>query len=82
MPLIHFQSVCTLRCLHRTNLSRYELVRYLPSWFPLATFKRRAEEVRALDTMALNETFNYVLKQMVINFELYRKLTQISYLLT
>ncbi|KAG9081024.1 hypothetical protein FRC06_005898 [Ceratobasidium sp. 370] len=41
------------------------LLRYLPEWFPLAAFQRRAQYVRRLDTVTKAETFEYVVKQML-----------------
>ncbi|KAG9092147.1 hypothetical protein FS749_015958 [Ceratobasidium sp. UAMH 11750] len=40
------------------------LLGYLPEWFPLAAFQRRAQYVRRLDNVAKTEPFEYVIKQM------------------
>ncbi|KAG8698711.1 hypothetical protein FRC09_007078 [Ceratobasidium sp. 395] len=40
------------------------LLRYLPEWFPLVSFHRRARDIRRMDAVAQNEPFEYVLKQM------------------
>ncbi|KAG8759911.1 hypothetical protein FRC12_009667 [Ceratobasidium sp. 428] len=40
------------------------LLRYLPEWFPLISFHRRARDIRRMDAVAQNEPFEYVLKQM------------------
>ncbi|KAG8769166.1 hypothetical protein FRC12_005129 [Ceratobasidium sp. 428] len=40
------------------------LLRYVPAWFPLATFQRRAQYLKALDQVTQTEPFEYVLKQM------------------
>ncbi|KAG9080312.1 hypothetical protein FRC06_006798, partial [Ceratobasidium sp. 370] len=39
-------------------------LQYLPTWFPLATFHRKAQHLRELDARTENEPFEYVLKQM------------------
>ncbi|KAG9101268.1 hypothetical protein FRC06_003230 [Ceratobasidium sp. 370] len=40
------------------------ILQYLPEWFPLATFHRRARYLRELDNVSENEPFEYVVKQM------------------
>ncbi|KAG9084113.1 hypothetical protein FRC06_004203, partial [Ceratobasidium sp. 370] len=40
------------------------ILQYLPEWFPLAIFHRRARYLRELDRASENEPFEYVVKQM------------------
>ncbi|KAG8703983.1 hypothetical protein FRC09_003841 [Ceratobasidium sp. 395] len=45
-------------------MSAFSDMRYLPEWFPLISFHRRARDIRRMDAVAQNEPFEYVLKQM------------------
>ncbi|QRV89148.1 cytochrome P450 family protein [Ceratobasidium sp. AG-Ba] len=40
------------------------ILKYVPSWFPLAAFKRRVEHIRRVDAVAKKEPFEFVLEQM------------------
>ncbi|QRV89140.1 cytochrome P450 family protein [Ceratobasidium sp. AG-Ba] len=45
-------------------VNMFPMLKYVPSWFPLAAFKRRAEHIRRVDDLAKNEPFEFVLRQM------------------
>ncbi|QRV89147.1 cytochrome P450 family protein [Ceratobasidium sp. AG-Ba] len=42
----------------------FPILKYVPSWFPLATFKRRVEQIRHLDALSKGKPFEFVLRQM------------------
>ncbi|KAG9093518.1 hypothetical protein FRC06_011493 [Ceratobasidium sp. 370] len=42
----------------------FPFLRYLPTWFPLAAFQRRAQYLKRLDHIHQTEPFEYTLKQM------------------
>ncbi|QRV74366.1 cytochrome P450 family protein [Ceratobasidium sp. AG-Ba] len=50
-------------------VNMFPILKYVPSWFPLATFKRRVEEIRHLEALSKGEPFEFVLRQMVVDVE-------------